>query len=65
MSIYRIDPVGGGRGFKVQVADAAGGLRVVGVFLTVADADEWIAADSGRTEQPAAGRAPLDAGGEQ
>ncbi len=64
MSIYRIDPVGGGRGFKVQVADAAGGLRVVGVFLTVADADAWIAVDSSRTKQPAEGHAPLVSGRE-
>jgi hypothetical protein len=49
MSIYRINPIGGGSGFKVHVADEAGGLRVVGVFLTEADAIAWIAADSRMT----------------
>jgi hypothetical protein len=49
MSIYRINPIGGGSGFKVHVADEAGGLRVVGVFLTEADANAWIAADSRMT----------------
>jgi hypothetical protein len=46
MNIYRVNPIGGGSGFKVHVADEAGGLRVVGVFLTEADANAWIAADS-------------------
>jgi hypothetical protein len=46
MNIYRINPIGGGGGFKVLVSDNAGSLRVVGVFPTVADADAWIAADS-------------------
>jgi hypothetical protein len=49
MSIYRINPVGGG-GFKVHVADDAGGLRVVGVFPTEADAGAWITVDKGVSE---------------
>jgi hypothetical protein len=44
MSIYRVNPVGSG-GFKVDVVEESGGLRVVGVFLTEADANVWIAAD--------------------
>jgi hypothetical protein len=52
MSIYRVNPMGGRDGFKVQVIDDAGGLRVVGVFLTEADADAWIAADSSRSAGP-------------
>jgi hypothetical protein len=50
MSIYRIDPVGGSNGFKVHVADNAGGLRVVGVFSTEAIANAWIIADSSTAE---------------
>jgi hypothetical protein len=46
MSIYRVNPIGGGSGFKVHVTDQAGGLRVVGVFLTETDANAWIATDS-------------------
>jgi hypothetical protein len=46
MSTYRISQVGGGSGFKVHVADNSDGLRVVGIFMTEADANEWIAADS-------------------
>ena len=46
MSIYRVNPIGGASGFKVHVTDKAGGLRVVGVFSTEADAKAWIAADS-------------------
>jgi hypothetical protein len=46
MSIYRVNPIRGGSGFKVHVTDEAGGLRVVGVFSTEADADAWIVADS-------------------
>jgi hypothetical protein len=46
MSTYRIDPVGGSSGFKVHVADNSDGLRVVGIFVTEADANVWIAADS-------------------
>ena len=46
MSIYRVNPIGGGGGFKVHVTDNAGGLRVVGVFSTEDDAKAWIAADS-------------------
>ena len=49
MSVYRVDPISGSGGFKVQIADDAGGVRVVGVFLTEAEAAAWIAADSGRT----------------
>jgi hypothetical protein len=47
MSIYRIDPIGGGSGFKVHVTENAGGLRVVGVFLSEADAQAWIVTDRG------------------
>jgi hypothetical protein len=46
MSIYRVNPVGGSTGFKVHVADDAGGRRVVGVFPTEADANAWITVDS-------------------
>jgi hypothetical protein len=45
MNIYRINPVGGGLGFKVDVADETGGLRVVGIFFSEADAQAWIATD--------------------
>jgi hypothetical protein len=48
MSIYRIDPIGGGSGFKVHVTDDASGLRVVGVFLNETDAQAWIVADRGQ-----------------
>jgi len=37
--------LGGGAGFKVQVADPAGGLRVVGVFADEAGAEAWITRD--------------------
>jgi hypothetical protein len=50
MSIYRINPIVGSNGFKVHVADEAGGLRVVGVFLTETDAEAWIAVDRGQPE---------------
>ncbi len=46
MSTYRINPVGGSAGFKVNILDEAGGLRVVGVFPTEAVANAWIAIDS-------------------
>jgi hypothetical protein len=52
MSRYRVDPIGGTDSFKVHVTDNAGGLRVVGVFSTEADAEAWIAADSGIAETP-------------
>jgi hypothetical protein len=45
MNIYRINPVGGGLGFKVDVADETGGLRVVGIFSSESDAQAWIATD--------------------
>ncbi len=47
--MYRINALGGGAGYKVQVADTAGGLRVVGVFSNEADARAWIAADQATT----------------
>jgi hypothetical protein len=50
MDIYRINPVGGGIGFKVDVADETGGLRVVGVFSSEADAQAWIATDRQQTD---------------
>jgi hypothetical protein len=50
MSIYRVNPVSGSRGFKVQVADTGERLRVVGIFLSEADANEWIAVDSRMAE---------------
>jgi hypothetical protein len=53
MSTYRITLVGGGSGFKVHVADNSDGLRVVGVFVTEAEANEWIAADSRVSGSPA------------
>jgi hypothetical protein len=48
MSIYRIDSAGGSSGFKVHVADEAGGLRVVGIFLSDTDA-AWIATNRGQS----------------
>jgi hypothetical protein len=50
MEIYRINPIGGGIGFKVDVADKTGRLRVVGIFLTQADAQAWIATDRWQTD---------------
>jgi hypothetical protein len=49
MDIYRINPVGGGIGFKVDVADETGRLRVVGIFPSEADAHAWIATDRRQT----------------
>ena len=51
MSTYRVNPIGGSDGFKVNVARSSGGLRVVGIFWTEADANAWIAADSCITER--------------
>jgi hypothetical protein len=51
MSIYRVNPIGGSDGFKVNVARSSGGVRVVGIFWTEADANAWIAADSCIAEQ--------------
>jgi hypothetical protein len=54
MSIYRVSPIGGGSGFKVHVADDAGGVRVIGIFPTATNAEAWIATDRGedsRTER--------------
>jgi hypothetical protein len=45
MNVYCINPISSGNGFKVQIADQADRLRVVGIFLTTLDAEEWIAAD--------------------
>jgi hypothetical protein len=45
MSIYQVLPVGGGMGFKVQVAGTCIGLRVVGIFATEVDAAAWIDSD--------------------
>jgi hypothetical protein len=45
MSIYRIIRITGGNGYKVHITTASSGLRVIGVFLTEADASHWIAAD--------------------
>jgi hypothetical protein len=50
MDIYRIKPVGGGIGFKVDVADETGGLRVVGILPSKADAQAWIATDRRQTD---------------
>ena len=56
MSIYRINPITGGNGFKVSVSDDAGGLRVVGVFASENAAAAWIDVDrslaSGDEETP-------------
>ena len=57
MSTYRVNPVGRSGGFKVQVIDSTGGLRVVGVFPTEDDANAWIDADS-RMAQPTDCQAP-------
>jgi hypothetical protein len=51
MSIYRINPIGGGNGFKVHVADEAGGLRVVGIFFSETDAEVWIATDRNQSKR--------------
>jgi hypothetical protein len=51
MNVYCINPVGSG--FKVQVADQADRLRVVGIFSTEIDAEAWIAVDRGRCTPPA------------
>jgi hypothetical protein len=51
MRTYRIKPLGGGTGLKVDVADAAGGLRVVGIFLSETDAEAWIANDRRLTDR--------------
>jgi hypothetical protein len=51
MSIYRVNSIGGSDGFKVNVARSSGGLRVVGIFWTEADANAWIAADSCMAER--------------
>ena len=45
MSIYRINPIGGGSGFKVNVSDKTGGLRVIGIFSSETAAAAWISAD--------------------
>jgi hypothetical protein len=45
MSIYRIIRITGGIGYKVHVAKVPEGLRVIGIFLTEADARHWIATD--------------------
>ncbi len=55
--MYRINALGGGAGYKVQVADTAGGLRVVGVFSNEADARAWIA-DARRYAAPNLSLAP-------
>jgi hypothetical protein len=54
MSIYRVNLIRGSGGFKVHVADKSGGLRVVGIFLTEADANDWIVADSHMAERSVA-----------
>jgi hypothetical protein len=60
MSIYRVNPIGGGNGFKVHVADNQGGLRVVGIFLTEADATAWIDRDREITVRQPALQHPRD-----
>jgi hypothetical protein len=45
MSIYRIIRIAGGIGYKVHVTNASSGLRVIGIFLTAADATDWATAD--------------------
>jgi hypothetical protein len=49
MSMYCINTLGGGAGYKVQVEDTAGGLRVVGVFSNEDDAKAWIEVDQATT----------------
>jgi hypothetical protein len=56
MSMYCINTLGGGAGYKVQVADTAGGLRVVGVFSNKDDAKAWIEVDQATSREPAADR---------
>jgi len=45
--------LGDGTGFKVQVTDAAGSLRVAGVFSNEAVVKDWIVADQQAAEQEA------------
>jgi hypothetical protein len=60
MGTYRIIPILGGGGFKVHVTDAHGGLRVIGIFRSEAEAAGWISTDHGahganeRTQREAA-----------
>jgi hypothetical protein len=49
MDIYCINPIRGGSGFRVHVVGQAGGLRVIGIFHSEADAEAWIAADRHRS----------------
>ncbi len=56
MSMYCINTLGGGAGYKVQVEDTAGGLRVVGVFFNEDDAKAWIEVDQAATRDPVADR---------
>jgi hypothetical protein len=52
MSTYRINQICGSNGYKVNVMDDAGSLRVVGVFFTENAARAWIMADR-RAPEPA------------
>jgi hypothetical protein len=56
MSMYCINTLGGGAGYKVQVADTAGGLRVVGVFANKDDAKAWIEVDQATPRNAVADR---------
>ncbi len=53
---YRIIKITGGTGFKVHVTHLAGGLRVIGIFLSETEAMSWIADDRTTTslDEPAA-----------
>jgi hypothetical protein len=51
MSIYMINPIGGGSGFKVNVSDGGGGVRVVGIFSSETAAAAWITVDRGTAER--------------
>jgi hypothetical protein len=63
MSTYCICSLGDGIGFKVQVADPAGGLRIVGVSTDEDIAKAWITADQQAAEpHPADGRCPMPHG---
>jgi hypothetical protein len=54
--MYCINTLGGGAGYKVQVADNAGGLRVVGVFSNEDDAKAWIEVDQATPRDSVASR---------
>jgi len=55
MTIYQTNAMRGSGCFKVNIADEAGNLRVIGIFPTKADAEVWIEADRRRLEHDRGG----------